>query len=469
MQLRNTFFFLLAIISVGVIVECAEYTPDPRYDNTASLIGNKIYYFGGTNNKAAYNDFFFWDLENAFKSNSTAFELEQSLDDSIPSMYNPTYVVGGENNSTIFLFGGWVGESNFILSQTIYKINVKPGNTTWSLSNHVEDNDIWPDARSSAAAVIDNQGRIYIWGGRMNVDRRMYVYDTINDVWSNPSNSTVSRFNYTATLLGDGRILYIGGSNYSTLKPIDLTQILIYDTESHQWSYETATSNSNKLPFRDGHTAVLSPDGRTIIIYGGLNIDSKTALLLLDTKSFNFSYPRVNAGPNPVPAFHTGTLYKNYMIVSFGLRNGRASSDVNILDISNSSDYKWLAGPGYSPSDSSPNNPPSNPNTGFNVTNESNNTNTSTYSTKETSEKNPSKGTIIGITLGVFASLFILGGLAIVWYRRRRNLPTLPIFDQGHFSEMQEIPMSNYHEKDHEEVKNDASQNSNRIVTDILL
>ncbi|CAG8555334.1 2239_t:CDS:2 [Ambispora leptoticha] len=479
MHLRNTFVFLLAIISGRIL---ADYTPDPRYANTASLIGNNIYYFGGTstNNKIAYNDFFFLNLENAFKSNSTIFELELILGkEDIPSMYGPTYAVG-ENSSTIFLFGGWVNASDIISqSQVIYKIYVKPGSTTWSqIINNQENTTTWPSARSSAAAVIDTREYMYIWGGQINVDKRMYVYDTIHNVWHNPSNSTASvRFNYTATLLGDGRILYIGGSNSSTLKPVNLSQILIYDTVSLQWSTKTVP-NTNKLSLfpRDGHTSILSPDEKTIIIYGGLDVDDKTALLLLDTTSFSFSYPKTNAGPNPVPAFHTSILYKNFMIVSFGLRNGSASSDVNVLEISNSSNYRWLAGFDYSsPSNSSPKpstNTPSNsnPESNNNGSNNSGNTN----STKATSGKEPpsssTKGTI-GIIFGILAGLSILGGFTF-WYRRRRDLPTLPIFDHSHFSEMQagETQTSNNNRGlINEEAPNDGPQNSNRIVTDIQL
>ena len=58
------------------------------------------------------------------------------------------------------------------------------------------------------------------------------------------ANSPKSRAGYTATLLSNGVILYIGGyqeGSLSTFMNTDLSKIFIYDTKTSTWSNKVAS------------------------------------------------------------------------------------------------------------------------------------------------------------------------------------------------------------------------------------
>ncbi|RIB26264.1 hypothetical protein C2G38_291218 [Gigaspora rosea] len=103
----------------------------------------------------------------------------------------------------------------------------------------------------------------------------LYSFDTETLLWRNLSDTSdapMPRSHATATLLPDGKIIYIGGvikhpfRNQTTLQP--MLNILIYDTKSFAWSTIEADASFDVHP-RIGHTAILTPDSNSIILFGG--------------------------------------------------------------------------------------------------------------------------------------------------------------------------------------------------------
>ncbi|POG78882.1 hypothetical protein GLOIN_2v1532937 [Rhizophagus irregularis DAOM 181602=DAOM 197198] len=94
----------------------------------------------------------------------------------------------------------------------------------------------------------------------------MIVFDTISLTWSTGStiNAPSPRLSYTATLLSNGIIVFIGGIETND---VDINQLALYDTKVNKWSLMTARGVT--LENRNSHSAVLTPDER-IIIFGGL-------------------------------------------------------------------------------------------------------------------------------------------------------------------------------------------------------
>ncbi|POG79679.1 hypothetical protein GLOIN_2v1524946, partial [Rhizophagus irregularis DAOM 181602=DAOM 197198] len=93
----------------------------------------------------------------------------------------------------------------------------------------------------------------------------MNIFDTISLTWSKGpiENAPLPRISYTATLLSNGIIVYIGGTE---IYLIDINQLSLYDTKVDLWS--SMTARGAILENRYSHSAVLTSDER-IIIFGG--------------------------------------------------------------------------------------------------------------------------------------------------------------------------------------------------------
>jgi len=86
---------------------------------------------------------------------------------------------------------------------------------------------------------------MYIFGGApvgspvISYFNDMVILDTVESSWSisTPVNSPMVRYDYTATLLSNGVIIYIGGREFNQAsRQVDIKQINLYDTKSQTWS-----------------------------------------------------------------------------------------------------------------------------------------------------------------------------------------------------------------------------------------
>ncbi|CAG8725132.1 7579_t:CDS:2, partial [Gigaspora rosea] len=152
-------------------------------------------------------------------------------------------------------------------------------------------------------------------------DAALYNFDLLTYSWNVNTlpNQPVGRRQHTATLIPDGKIIFIGGMNTP-----DIAQLDIYDTIANQWSQKIAIKSGN-VSARYGHTATLTPNNQSIIVYGGLSYNlnqSIGGIAVLDLTTYIWT------NYTPSGAYGIGS-------------NNNYSSAVNILDISNNK-YKWV-------------------------------------------------------------------------------------------------------------------------------
>ena len=127
----------------------------------------------------------------------------------------------------------------------IYKSNIN--NLIWDIPTV---SGAAPQIREEIKAVSDNSGKIHIFGGNnysldttsatWTIFSDMVDFDIVSSTWSDSSTTVNGRTAYTATLLPNGTIVYVGGYEVSNLKNSltmsDISQIYLYDTNSLEWS-----------------------------------------------------------------------------------------------------------------------------------------------------------------------------------------------------------------------------------------
>ncbi|CAG8782973.1 16174_t:CDS:2 [Gigaspora margarita] len=158
------------------------------------------------------------------------------------------------------------------------------------------------------------------------------IYNTKTMTWLffNFSNTPTPREGYTANLLKNGHIVYIGGTEIpngaSRETNINMNNIPVFDTDDLIWIFMTTSGDT--VASRNSHSAVLTEDGK-IIIFGGESgygfVKVSPDLAILDTNSipYEWSIPKNIPPENKPPslAAHSSTLYNNnYMLIIFGRR-----------------------------------------------------------------------------------------------------------------------------------------------------
>lgn len=128
-------------------------------------------------------------------------------------------------------------------------------------------------ARRGHQAVLLADGRVLLAGGFAGGDvlASTEIYDPETESWSRTADMTVPRLGHSLTTLGDGRVLAAGGTGPGgagspgggqTLRPQDSAEI--FDPATGQWS-PVASMGSPRFE----HSATLLDDGR-ILVAGGL-------------------------------------------------------------------------------------------------------------------------------------------------------------------------------------------------------
>ncbi|MEX0630167.1 MAG: kelch repeat-containing protein [Chloroflexota bacterium] len=176
-------------------------------------------------------------------------------------------------------------------------------------------------ARDLHTATLLPDGKVLVTGG---IDSTVSVghavaaaelYDPASGTWIPTGNMVQARVYDTATLLLDGRVLVAGGSSSGTLGEA-LASAELYDPASGTW---TASGNMNAG--RSGHTATLLPDG-TVLVVGGSNGSGLLAPAeLYDPSSGSWTA----TGAMVEPRYgHTATLLANSKVLVVG---GSAGQD----------------------------------------------------------------------------------------------------------------------------------------------
>ncbi|KAG1169398.1 hypothetical protein G6F70_008447 [Rhizopus microsporus] len=239
--------------------------------------------------------------------------------------------------------------TNFNKAQNIY-FNIQKG--TWA-SSSLKGEQL--ARRKQHTAISDNEGRVWLWGGVSDVStyggppiyyNTWTVIDTNTWTISRPSveNNPPPRIDHTATIISNKYILITGGVMYShdvanpadnlTLNPVSMSSLLLFDIQNNRWHNVTAGGN---IPApRRGHSAVLSLDGRKIIIFGGGATDGRSTqfndVFILELSTMQWTAPAIEGIPPKPRKYHKSIMVGNYLLVMFGIGDGDTGfDDVNLL------------------------------------------------------------------------------------------------------------------------------------------
>jgi len=224
--------------------------------HSSVVVGNKLYFFGGIVvlplpqgslvNVYISEEVFYLDLSQPFDIENPPFvDLTSVAPIPIRSTWGTVALDSMNNNDpNIYLFGGAmldINSYNDSYTSFVHKFNVN--SLMWSVPTV---SGTIPSRRREMKAISDNSGKIYIFGGGTNSAigsptpqyfNDMIIFNTIELSWSiNPPTVNAPRpaTEYTATLLSNGVIIYIGGTDMLNL--IDISQIYLYDTKSLTWT-----------------------------------------------------------------------------------------------------------------------------------------------------------------------------------------------------------------------------------------
>ena len=177
------------------------------------------------------------------------------------------------------------------------------------------------DARFDFTATLLNDGRVLVAGGDLGHDKpNIYdanpralasaeLYDPSTGTWTPTGSMLTGRYRHTATLLPDGKVLVAGGNvNSSGVIGIDccLATAELYDPSTGTWT----TTGSMNAP-RVDHTATLLLDG-TVVVVGGDSYPNtgleRFPVERYDPRSASWTAAEVAEGANLIGHGFTDTL-----------------------------------------------------------------------------------------------------------------------------------------------------------------
>ena len=161
------------------------------------------------------------------------------------------------------------------------------------------------------SATLLANGNVLVVGGTDTTTNSAELYDPETGTWSVTGNLSTARYGHTATLLQNGKVLVAGGlSGSSTLDSAEL-----YDPDTGTWSM---TGNLNTV--RSDHTATLLANGKVLVVGGWGSVEAiytgathSAELYDPDTGTWTYTYDL-----NTARLRHTATLLESGKVLVVG-------------------------------------------------------------------------------------------------------------------------------------------------------
>ncbi len=307
--------FFSVTLSCLLQIANTQLVPSYRKLHNAVLVENKLYIFGGvmdsnSENKSPDNNFFYLDMSISFDTSQLPWKTIPNNAENLPmGSFSPVSVggtaagIGGINNDTIF----FINSENDLKVPPVHSFNAQKN--LWETPNI---SGTTPIGRNQMRVITDHNSKIYLLSGKNSV-KGMFILDTINFNCKIETNSLISRLSYGATLLPNGVIVYMGGSDDVNIQN-DFKVVYLYDTNNDKWEAKATTGNTPPNDF--GITSVLGLDGNRIIVFGGI---INNILHVLDLTSYEWYTPKTKGkGPVFKRGEHTANVIGKYMVIIFG-------------------------------------------------------------------------------------------------------------------------------------------------------
>ncbi|RUP15771.1 hypothetical protein BC936DRAFT_139575 [Jimgerdemannia flammicorona] len=293
------------------------FTPPPRDSGAAMLVNSTIWFFGGSlqpigGEKATTNSLFSLDVSRPWSISSPPWTDHSSdlTDQSLVYTRGKTTLQLDADGVTLWVYGGKSEPRNASLANSNPTVRYDTMAHVWS-SVPPSDNPAVLNLHSHSAA-RDSQGVIFYFGGTVNnftgwsstvENKNVIILSTSTRSWTTlPIGNAPSRILGTATMVGT-KVYLIGGTGET------MGSVSMYDTIVDTWS--TINTKGPTPESRSGHSAVLSSDNTSIIIYGGgtPTAYSVNEIWTLDVNTFQWASPPVTGfSPTKGLLSHNGSF-----------------------------------------------------------------------------------------------------------------------------------------------------------------
>ncbi|CAI2170237.1 8570_t:CDS:2 [Funneliformis geosporum] len=255
-SILRLFYFHVLILGI-YIIGVKSLNPAGRLAHSSVLVGSKLYIFGGYAIFFTSDEALYIDLTEPFDATAPPWGVSSPIP--VRNSWTTTTLA----NDSIYLFGGImrdVEDSEITLSSFTYRFNTNSEQWDVPVIKGIE-----PAKRRNMKAVVDDTGKIYLFGGFTDQltgsDTARILYDLItfntNELTFESVKAPIRRDHYTATILPDGKIVFIGGreKNAEGILEADINRIILYDTKEATWSAMHAKS-TDRIDSRYLHSAV---------------------------------------------------------------------------------------------------------------------------------------------------------------------------------------------------------------------
>ncbi|CAI2174742.1 4226_t:CDS:2 [Funneliformis geosporum] len=257
----RSLFITFVICSTFLRVE--SFTPKGRLAHSSVLVEDKLYFFGGagsgTNIELSQiaREIFYLDVSKPFDIKIPSWTELSNIP--FGSIWATVVSNNINNDPNIYLFGGFMVDNDLVdsFSSIIHRFNVN--SSTWNIP---PVGGISPERRRETKAV-NSDGKLYIFGGSsekylgsptIKFFNDMNIFDTVGLSWLIISqvDAPRKRASYTATLLPNGFIVYIGAKPIiiviATISAIIGTGILsIFGIFIYKWQRSRMECRENLL------------------------------------------------------------------------------------------------------------------------------------------------------------------------------------------------------------------------------